>query len=484
MLTTTTNCNVASLAAYNPSTAKPWNRQRAQHVFRRLGFSEQYNSITAALGQSPTALIDSLIDEAIAMPPTAAPEWATWNNTFYPEDSDLKQQQYEEFKLTYTNALLTNNLRERLSFFWHNHFVTELREYDCPSYLYQYFNMLQVYALGNFKDFVHAVGINPAMLAYLNGLQNGKWRPNENYARELYELFTMGEGNGYTEEDIMETARALTGYTNRDEGCGEILFNPDTHDADAKTIFGQTGAWGYDDVIDILFAQRPNEIATFICGKLYEFFVNPQQVPEITQELAQTFISNNFEIAPVLRQLLKSEHFFDDEAIGVVIKSHFDVALNFIKETGFPYDDDTLSWLTYVCEIMGQELFNPVDVAGWQRNRWWINANSIIGRWRMLEVYLESVWQMNPEAFRTFAINIAGGANNNPYDVCRQLCDWFLPKGFTTPEDYTIAEDIFVADIPDTYIEQNLWNLYWDQANMQVLQLLLHIIKQPEFQLK
>ena len=132
-------------------------------------------------------------------------------------------------------------------------------------FLVYYINCLQRNAIGNFKTFVSEIGLTSAMLFYLDGAYNNGNNPNENYARELYELFSLGEGNGYTEEDIIETARALSGYTNRGEvGCTPVTFNPERHDTGTKTILGQTGAWGYDDVMDILFDQRPNEIATFI----------------------------------------------------------------------------------------------------------------------------------------------------------------------------------------------------------------------------
>ena len=140
--------------------------------------------------------------------------------------------------------------------FWSNHFVIEFRDINQPAYLYQYYALLQTHALGNFKTFISEVGLAPAMLRYLNGFENKKNSPNENYARELYELFSLGEGNGYTQEDITETARALTGYNRSKTNGGIIEFNEKTYDKGSKTIFGQTGNWGYDDVINILFQEK------------------------------------------------------------------------------------------------------------------------------------------------------------------------------------------------------------------------------------
>ncbi|MEJ2162304.1 MAG: DUF1800 family protein, partial [Robiginitalea sp.] len=207
------NCNTAPLAPYTA----PLDRQQVEHLFRRAGFSASVQTVAQASGGSANALVDGLINEALTMPPLPAPEWATWNRDNYPEDNDLARPvirtQIESQKLDYTMGLLNNNLRDRLSFFWSNHFVTELDIYESPAFLYEYFECLQRNALGNFKTFVAEIGLTNAMLFYLDGAYNNGQNPNENYARELYELFTLGEGNGYTEEDVVETSRALSGYT-------------------------------------------------------------------------------------------------------------------------------------------------------------------------------------------------------------------------------------------------------------------------------
>ncbi len=171
-------------------------------MYRRLGFSASVQTVDQAVGQNAGTLVDSLINEALNMPTLPAPAWADWNNSNYPDDDDLARQlrraQAEEWAVTYTNALLNNNLRDWLSFFWSNHFVTELDVYDCTSFLYYYIDCLQRNAIGNFKTFVREIGLTSAMLYYLDGAYNNGNNPNENYARELYELFTLGEGNGYT----------------------------------------------------------------------------------------------------------------------------------------------------------------------------------------------------------------------------------------------------------------------------------------------
>jgi len=497
------NCNTSTLAPYTT----PLDKYRAAHLYRRLGFSASVQTINAAVGANASTLVNSLINEAVTMPPTPAPAWADWNNSNYPADDDLARQvrraQSEEWRISYTNGLLNNNLRDRLSFFWSNHFVTELDVYDCNSFLYDYVNCLQRNAIGNFRTFISEIGLTNAMLYYLDGVYNNGNNPNENYARELYELFSLGEGNGYTEEDIIETAKALTGYVERGEiGCEPVLFDPTKFDAGPKTILGQTGNWGYDDVINILFQQRPNEIAGFICQKLYEYFVHPDSSDDagnaqmIISGMANTFVASNFEIAPVLAQLFSSQHFFDDEAIGVIIKSPFDIYLNLINETNFAYDNGTILNVIDTSRLLGQELFDPVDVAGWQRNRTWINTNFMIGRWLSSEVFLERFYQNNPQQFRTLAMDAVGAADSNtsnPETVVRAIVDKITPKGLLTTQDFENAMSVFkIEDVPENYYGSDyipgglgLWMLSVSpEVPSQVFLLLMHLSRQPEFQLK
>lgn len=497
------NCNTSSLAPY----AAPLDKIRVHHLYRRLGFSASNTEVEAAVGLSADNLVDNLVDAAIATPVIPAPVWANWTDANYPADDDLARQlrraQREEFSVAYGNAMLTNNLRDRLSFFWSNHVVTQLSVYNCNAYLYEYIDCLQRNAIGNFRTLIDEIGLTNAMLYYLDGARNNGNNPNENYARELYELFTLGEGNGYTEEDIIETSRALSGYTERGEiGCSPVGYRPDRHDAGTKTILGQTGAWGYADVINILFTQRANEIGYFICKKLYEFFVHPDSQDEtgnaevIINGLANTFVSNNFELAPVLRQLFKSEHFFDETAIGVIIKSPFDLYFHFVKELGFGYDDGLVLNMIDASAMIGQQLFEPVDVAGWQRDRQWINTNYIIGRWLTAEVFIDSFFQADQERFRSLAIDLVGPANSNtsnPEIVVRAIVDKFTPKGLLTEQDFENAMDAFkIDDVPENYYSPDyiedglsLWILGVSmEAPIQVYTLLRYLTRQPEFQLK
>lgn len=483
---TATTCNTSSLSIYIPSAGMPWDSKRANHVYRRLGYGESLPRINLALADTPENLIDSLISQAVALPPTAAPSWAdTTYNDYIAQgldfDEETQNNQYE-WKIQALDDLLTDGLRGRLTLFWHNHFVTELNKYYCSNYLYKYYNLLQTYALGNFKEFVRAIGKNEAMLIYLNGFENTATDPNENYARELYELFTLGVDNGYTQSDIVQTSKALTGYNHRNGFCDDLFFDNSTFNTDDKTIFGRTGNWGYDDVIDILFEEKAPLIANFICTKLYTYFVSPTINQTIIDDLASTFVID-FNIAEVLKRLLKSEHFFDDEAIGTIIKSPYDLTHDYIKTTNFTINQEDKGSIFYYNVVAGQDLFNPVDVAGWQGDKDWINSSTLGGRWTGMQNFIWYTWNNYKEELRDFALETSSSIND-PAIITKSIIDRFVSKELHTITDYHIATDIFKAEIPQNYYDDGTWNLNWDQAPYQVVLLLLHLTKIPEFQLK
>ncbi|MEM1123802.1 MAG: DUF1800 family protein, partial [Bacteroidota bacterium] len=311
---TYTNCAPSSLAVYQPSPSQPWDNLRIKHLYRRLSYGNSLKDLDNARGKSPEQLVDELIDQAMTAPFSAPPKWATWDFRHFEQAEPDEEKRNElidnsiySWLLEWVYDMQKNDVRGKLILFWHNHFVTQLETYYFPRYLYDYHRLLQKMALGNFKDFVHEMGKNTAMLLFLNGVQSTKYEPNENYARELYELFTLGRDNDYTQKDIEETARALTGWNVLDIWGFPVQFESSLWDRDTKTIFGQTGNWGYDDVTEILFQERRDQIAQFICQKIYTAFVNPVPNEIVISQLAETFKNNDWEIAPVLKQLFKSE---------------------------------------------------------------------------------------------------------------------------------------------------------------------------------
>jgi len=477
------NCASGTLAPYQPSEANPWDRRRALHLLRRMAFNVTPRQLDEALKVHPADLVDWLIDQSINQALSEPPVWANWTENDYTDLNKQREEQYKEWTCGWLVSMIQGGLREKMELFWHNHFVTRFEAYLCTPQMYQYHRVLQENALGNFKTFVKAIGVTPAMLIFLNGVQNTKIDPNENYARELFELFTLGQDNGYTQMDIEEAARALTGWVGYVSFCGPIGFVDVYHDKGEKTIFGQTGHWGYDELHDILFDQRRDEIATFICTKIYEHFVHPEVDEFIVAGLADTFKNNNFELVPVLRQLFRSEHFFDEYIIGTQIKSPVDYFIGFIRKGGFSLNEELLTGILYYSFLMGQHLFNPVDVAGWPGNRSWVNNNTITLRWQSLELYLYFLYENQPEQLRSFLTGLIE-ATTDPAEATRAIVDYMLPNGLLHDKDYERATQVFKHQIPQNYFDNDLWNLNWDTIPAQVALLMNHVVQLPEYQLQ
>lgn len=475
-------CELDGIDVYVPSVAKPWNQQRIHHLYRRIAFGASIPSVEAGLALEPSELIDNLVNEAVNLPPTPAPAWGYWSLSDYANPDVEAPLQIVEWTTQFVNDLLQNGLREKMVLFWSNHFVTQQDIYICPSHMYQYYHLLQTHALGNFRDFVHAMGLEPAMIVYLNSYQNTSFSPNENYARELYELFTLGVNNGYTEQDIVETAKALTGYNGFIDFCGPITFVPENFSQVDKTIFGQTGNWGYDDVIEILFTERTAEIAYFISGKLYSFFVSPEPDETMVQAMADEMIANDFEIEPVIKLLFKSNHFFDDDLLGVRIKSPMDMVLSLINDGSLPYDSELLEGIQYFGSILGQRLFNPIDVAGWQENHDWVNSETLTARWLVCDYYLGWVFLNFEDSLGQMAQNIVG-STTDPALATQKIVDFFIPRGLQTQEEYDQATTVFKWEIPQNYFDFQIWNMGFETINAQTAVLLQHIFRMPEFQL-
>lgn len=487
------NCADAGLAAYSPSGSKPWNQQRAMHLHRRIALGADPSKIGQSLLQNPSEYVSNLVAEAVSLPLTPEPEWSDWLISDYsPIEEERNEQivaQWLELAATWLKDIKNNGLRDRMSWFWHNHFVTVLDVYFCPSWLYRYHKLLQQYALGNFKEFVYEMGITPAMLVYLNGVQNTAFDTNENFARELYELFTLGVDNGYTQNDIVDTARAVSGWNNVDINnlCGEIGFSSVFWDGGQKTIFGQTGNWNYEDVIDILFEQRPVQISEYICGKLYKHFVNPKEDENIIIALAQLFRDSNWELAPVMEAIFASEHFFEEANIGTVIPGHIEYFLNFLNEMQYPDDEELIFALGFSASDFNQRIFNPTDVSGWPGNRNWITSASLTYRWKGITDsmgYYYAIQGESLEHIRQWSFDLMDPFEADPVLVTNTIIDFFLPKGLQHPEEYDEALAVFKGEVPENYFTDGQWNLSWEYAPYQLFLLINHVANLPEFQLR
>ena len=277
-------------------------------------------------------------------------------------------------------------LQEKLTLFWHGHFATGYRAVEDSWHMMLQNNMLRQNAGGNFKnDLVHSIIRDPAMIKYLNNNQNTRKAPNENLARELMELFTLGEGNGYTEDDIKEGARALTGMTFRDDS---FAFRQRDHDSSGKTIFGRSGQFDGADFVELIF-QRPSA-SWFVPWKMHRFFVDDSteisnSTKSAVNRMASTLKRSNWNVRPMLRELFRSKHFYAPENRRSMIKSPVQLAVQAVRSLNTPVRNITR--VNQACGLMGQELFYPPSVKGWEGGRKWINTSTLFIRNNLL-VYL------------------------------------------------------------------------------------------------
>jgi uncharacterized protein (DUF1800 family) len=265
-------------------------------------------------------------------------------------------------------------LVEKMTLFWHDHFAT--RDADTPLMLAQN-NKLRKGALGSFPTLLEAITLDPAMQGFLSLVNSNKKAPNENYARELLELFTLGAFNGYTETDVREGARALTGFkSNNAKGAPlSVVFDPARWDPGSKTILGKTGAWGYKDVLRL--AVDNSHHAPFLVAKLWDFFIPEPLSASTRKRLAHTYVKSGHKIAPVVRQILKHPALYSHLEDPRMVKWPVVQIAGALRATKQGIDTDDWTWIS---EQMGQQLFNPPSVAGWDTGSAWMSTATMRAR--------------------------------------------------------------------------------------------------------
>lgn len=267
-------------------------------------------------------------------------------------------------------------LREKMSLFWHGHFACRVIN---SFFQQELLHIIRTNALGNFGNMLKEVSKSPSMLQFLNNQQNKKGKPNENFAREVMELFTMGRGN-YTENDIKEAARAFTGWGFNLQG--EFVFRKNQHDTETKTILGKTGNFDGDDVLNILLEQP--QTAVFITQKLYKYFVNETVDDKNLQWLSQRFYDNKYDIKKLLEDIYTSDWFYTQKNIGNKIKSPVELLAGIRRLLPLELDNDQSQLLFQ--KILGQILFYPPNVAGWPGGRTWIDSSTLMVRLQIPQV--------------------------------------------------------------------------------------------------
>ena len=447
--------NIAGLEEYSDN----WNFESAAHLLRRTCFGPKLSEINQAITLGLNKSIDKLLNEEEFTPDhplndrdddeNTPPIGETWVNILEKKNNDfIQKKSYEAWRI----SLILNqphqspnnvpfSIREKMVLFWQNHFATEAIVVGDSRYTYWMNYRLRKHFIGNFKNLVKEINVDAAMLVYLGGIYNVKEAPNENYARELFELFTIGKGpvdgedsyTYYTEEDIIQAAKVLTGWYVEDvfSGSERQRFEEENHDKTTKVFsekFNNKSIQNnyedeHKDLVDMIFEnERTSE---YICEKIYRWFVyyviDEDVTSKIIKPLAKVLRDNNYEIKPVLSKLFRSQHFFEIHTRGAMIKSPSDFNLGVLRQipfsdtSSFDFRDLYKFWRNrgYDISNQGQDLLDSPNVAGWPAyyqdplyNELWINAVTLPMRTRDIITY-----------FRDSGINATSGEPGAPEDV-------------------------------------------------------------------
>ncbi len=345
-----------------------WNHRLAAHLFRRAGFGATADQLQQAVRSDPA----SVVQQMIAGADTSASFDAAMSqmaNTLLAGGNPRKIGAWWIYRMLHT----PNQLLEKLTLFWHGHFATSAAKVEDARLMLNQNELLREHALGNFATLVQAVSRDPAMLIYLDSATNRKTHPNENYARELMELFCLGEGN-YTEQDIRELARCFTGWEIKRK---KFRFNRYQHDYGTKTILGESGEFAGADGVRIVLQQPAAPV--FIARKLVRFFVmdEPDPPDQLIQPLAEQFRHEGLEIAPLVQRILASNLFFSEHAIARKVRSPIEMAIGMLRTLEATTDTNRLA---DNLNQLGQGVLYPPNVKGWDGGRTWINSSTLLGR--------------------------------------------------------------------------------------------------------
>ena len=336
-----------------------------KHLLWRAGFGPGINQFADLENIDKKALINELFKEEPFVEvnyDTPDVETIDYMNDKSPaekrkEIQKINRDQNNELNLNFLDRMINSKdqLREKMAFFWHGHFASRVQN---PKFNRQILNVIRKNSLGNFKDLLFAVSQAPAMLNFLNNQQNKKDHPNENFAREVMELFTMGRGN-YTEKDIREGARAFTGWGYEKEG--NFVERKKLHDEGTKTFLGKTGNFTGTDALNIILEQKAT--AKFITTKIYKFFVNENVDENIVNKLSENFYQSNYDIKKLMNEIFSSSWFYDKKNIGKKIKSPIELMVGMMRT--LPMNIQNPENLIVYQKLLGQMLLYPPNVAGW-----------------------------------------------------------------------------------------------------------------------
>ena len=367
----------------------------ARHLLGRTGFEARLADINAVARLSRGEAVERLLGAAQPAARTAAPAWADdWlspRRLRQASGDERKLVQAElfrrgmELKNWWVAELLAtpSPLGERMTLFWHGHFTSGLQKVRSANLMYRQNLLLRRHALGNFAELLHAVSKDPAMLVYLDSATSRRGQPNENFAREVMELFTLGEGR-YTEADIKEAARAFTGWS-VDPDSGEFLWRRLAHDDGVKTVLGRTGNLRGEDVLDVLLAQPAT--AEHVTARLWREFVSPAPANDAERRdaarVAVRFRDSGYDIRAALRELFATDAFWAQQNRAALVKSPVEFVVGTLRQLDVEFSDPLP--FTLLLRRLGQDLFSPPNVKGWPGGEAWINSSTLLARKQFAE---------------------------------------------------------------------------------------------------
>lgn len=395
----------------------------------------------------------------------------------------FRKQSVEDLKnlnLTWLDEMINSEaqMREKMSLFWHGHFACRVINIFFQQ---QLLNIIRENALGNFGDLLREVSKSPAMLSFLNNQQNKKQHPNENFAREVMELFTLGRGN-YTEEDVKESARAFTGWEFNLQGA--FVERPFLHDNGNKTFLGKTGNFNGDDIINILLQQR--QTAKFITQKIYRYFVNDVPDADRIESLANNFYQSNYDIKKLLAEIYTSDWFYHTKNIGIHIKSPVELIAGIRRLIPMELDKPEVQLLFQ--RALGQILFYPPNVAGWPGGKNWIDSSSLMLRMRIAQILINTDnFVVKPKDDDDAMMGMEGIDNKAKARQVNSTVDWAaITKAFDKIPGENLMQKIsgivlqtkskINKDILDKYVDK-------DTREGYIKTTMVELMSTPEYQL-
>jgi hypothetical protein len=433
---------------WEPTSNDPWNRSKAAHLYRRAAFGANADELVAAEQDGFKTTLARLLD--------GSPGSEDRYRMLEAQGKSLARRE-NAFELRgwwlYTMLHTLHPLREKMVLFWHNHFATSIAKVRRTTLLYGQNCLMRANALGKFGAFLLAMSKDAAMLEWLDSNSNVKAHPNENYAREVMELFSLGVGN-YTEKDVREAARAFTGWHTDDD---QFEFDATFHDDGPKTVLGRAGSWNGDDVVCILLEQPAN--ARFLVRKLYRFFVSETHTPsqQLLEPLAERFHKSEGDIGLVVRTILSSRLFYSASVFQQRVKSPVEFVLGAVRATttgSVPQQS-----MVVRLDSMGQNLFEPPNVKGWAGGTSWLNSSSLVARGNFAQALARgTLWHNNarPPQFELDELEPPPDPNEKPKKPTPvpeepPPQDRFDPARLTRNARVTTAEDV-VRVLVDVYL--------------------------------